>query len=69
MNDWAIGGTAPRAPYFSIDRGQTVFNGNALHVHGPHQTATAARRASGRTILRRPVAQLGMLDPTVAYGR
>jgi hypothetical protein len=34
MNDWAIGGTGSTAPYFSIDRGQTVFNGNAYMSTG-----------------------------------
>jgi PEP-CTERM motif len=63
VNDWAIGGN----PYFSIDGGQTIYNGNAF-------LSTGSRNGNGRQAshwLDSPPSPtvLGLLDPTAARGQ
>jgi hypothetical protein len=69
VNDWAIGGVLADgdAPYFSLDGGATVYNGDAY-------LSTGRNRGDGRqashwkdNVAGGP--QLGILDPTVARGQ
>lgn len=67
VNDWAIGGTGSTAPYFSIDGGQTVFNGDAYLSTG--RNFGDGRQASHWKDNAVGQPQLGILDPTVAFGQ
>lgn len=65
--DWGIGGTGGYAPYFSIDGGQTVYNGDGYFSTGSafgdgRQASHWKDAASGQP-------QLGILDPTFARGQ
>ncbi len=69
VNDWAIGGSAATgdAPYFSIDGGKTVYDGDAYFSTGSargdgRQASHWKDNAAGQD-------QLGAMDPTVAYGQ
>ncbi len=63
INDWAIGGN----PYFSIDGGDTIFNGNAFFSTG--QTFGNGRQASHWLDNPPSPTVLGILDPTAARGQ
>lgn len=69
VNDWAVGGTAAagNAPYFSIDGGKTVYNGDAYFSTG--RTNGDGRQASHWKDNAAGTEQLGAMDPTVAYGQ
>lgn len=67
INDWAIGGTGTNAPYFSIDGGQTIFQGDAFMSTG--RANGDGRQASHWKDNAAGQGQLGMMDPTVAYGQ
>jgi PEP-CTERM motif len=69
VNDWAIGGTSANgdAPFFSIDGGASVYNGNAFLSTG--RTNGDGRQASHWKDNIPGQRQLGVLDPTVARGQ
>lgn len=67
VNDWAIGGTGADAPYFSIDGGATIYNGNAYLSTG--RALGDGKQASHWKDNAPGQPQLGVLDPTVAYGQ
>ncbi len=67
MIDWAIGGTGADSPYFSLDRGATVFGGDAYLSTG--RTNGDGRQASHWKDNTPGQPQLGMMDPTVAFGQ
>lgn len=69
VNDWAVGGTAAagNAPFFSIDGGKSVFNGDAYFSTGRNNGD--GRQASHWKDNSAGAEQLGMMDPTVAYGQ
>ena len=66
VNDWAIGGTGSSSPFFSID-GQNIYNGDAFLSTG--RINGDGRQASHWKDNTPGQPQLGILDPTVAFGQ
>lgn len=69
VNDWAVGGTiagGTRA-YFSIDGGASIYNGDAYLSTG--RVNGDGRQASHWLDKPTGTPQLGILDPTVAFGQ
>ncbi len=67
INDWSIGSPNGDNPYFSIDGGQTVFNGNAFFSTGSRNGD--GRQASHWKDSPPSPTVLGLLDPTAARGQ
>lgn len=69
VNDWAIGGSAATgdAPYFSIDGGRTVYDGDAYFSTGA--TRGDGRKASYWKDNVTGQEALGAMDPTADFGQ
>lgn len=65
--DWGIGGTAKNGylPYFSVDGGETVYNGNAYFSTGVNN---GDGWQASHWIDKTGSATIGLMDPSFSYG-